>query len=130
MSQSKTVDFYWDIGSTNTYFAYHLVQPIIEETGAEIRYIPFNLGYVFRHHNYVLNEEPRAKLVNRGIDLRRWAKKHNLPIIDLSNPNTHVNQIVLGDITDDVILKQVPKVDRCTTCQATLPVPLLARPLV
>lgn len=59
----KSIDFYWDIGSTNAYFAFHLIKPIVVETGAPIRYIPFNPGDVFRPHNYVLSDEPRAKLV-------------------------------------------------------------------
>ena len=75
----KTIDFYWDIGSTNTYFAFHLIKPIAEEAGASIRFIPFNLGYVFRHHNYTLADEPRAKLSNRRRDLERWAEKYRLP---------------------------------------------------
>ncbi len=83
MSESKnqplSIQFYWDIGSTNSYFAFHLLRPIAKEFGALIDYVPFNLGYVFRHHNYVLNEEPRAKLKNRGIDLQRWARKYELP---------------------------------------------------
>ena len=40
---------------------------------------PFNLGFVFRHHRYVLQDEPAAKLRNRGRDLVRWAEKHRLP---------------------------------------------------
>ncbi len=75
----KRIDFYWDIGSTNTYFAYHLLKPIAARHGAEIRYQPLNLGYVFRHHNYALMEEPRAKLSNRRRDLQRWAAFHDLP---------------------------------------------------
>lgn len=73
------IDFYWDVGSTNTYFALHLIRPIAARHGATIRFRPFNLGYVFRHHNYVLMEEPRAKLANRGRDLRRWAARYGLP---------------------------------------------------
>ncbi len=73
------IDFYWDIGSTNTYFAYHLIQPIAERYGAAIRFIPFNLGHVFRTHRYVLAEEPRAKLANRRRDLERWAERYGLP---------------------------------------------------
>ncbi|MCZ6887407.1 MAG: 2-hydroxychromene-2-carboxylate isomerase [Gammaproteobacteria bacterium] len=73
------VEFYWDIGSTNTYFALHLIRPIVAEHRAELVMHPFNLGYVFRHHNYVLSEEPAAKLRNRGRDLRRWAEKYDLP---------------------------------------------------
>ncbi|MEM8769377.1 MAG: 2-hydroxychromene-2-carboxylate isomerase [Pseudomonadota bacterium] len=75
----KVIDFYWDIGSTNSYFAYHLLKPIAAKHDAEIRYQPFNLGYVFRHHNYALMEEPRAKLTNRRRDLQRWAAHHKLP---------------------------------------------------
>lgn len=75
----QVIDFYWDIGSTNTYFAQHLLKPIAAKYGAEIRYQPFNLGYVFRHHNYALLEEPRAKLSNRRRDLQRWAAYHKLP---------------------------------------------------
>ena len=73
------VDFYWDIGSTNTYFGLHLIRPIVERHGADLVMHPFNLGYVFRHHGYVLAEEPRAKLRNRGRDLQRWAQRYDLP---------------------------------------------------
>ncbi len=76
---STEIDFYWDIGSTNTYFALHLIRPIAAHHGAIIRYQPFNLGYVFRQHNYQLMEEPRAKLSNRRRDLQRWAARHDLP---------------------------------------------------
>lgn len=77
MKQPK-IQFYWDIGSTNTYFAFHLLRPLASKYGAEIEYVPFNLGYVFRHHNYVLAEEPRAKLKNRKDDLMRWARRYDL----------------------------------------------------
>jgi len=77
--QPLSIKFYWDIGSTNSYFAFHLLRSIAKEFGALIEYVPLNLGYVFRHHNYVLNEEPKAKLKNRGIDLQRWARKYDLP---------------------------------------------------
>ncbi|MEM7077279.1 MAG: 2-hydroxychromene-2-carboxylate isomerase [Pseudomonadota bacterium] len=76
---SKRIDFYWDIGSTNTYFAFHLLRPLAARYAATINYVPFNLGYVFRHHNYVLMEEPAAKLRNRRDDLKRWAVKYELP---------------------------------------------------
>ncbi len=78
-TKPAAIDFYWDIGSTNTYFALHLVRPIAARHGVVIRYHPFNLGYVFRHHNYQLMEEPRAKLSNRRRDLNRWAAFHQLP---------------------------------------------------
>ena len=76
---TKTIDFYWDIGSTNTYFALHLIRPIASRHAARLRYRPFNLGYVFRAQGYVLAEEPRVKLRHRRDDLMRWAKRYDLP---------------------------------------------------
>jgi 2-hydroxychromene-2-carboxylate isomerase len=75
----KTIEFYWDLGSTNSYFALHLIKPVAARHGAKLAPHPFNLGYVFRHHNYVLMDEPKAKIANRIVDLGRWARRHKLP---------------------------------------------------
>ena len=40
----------------------------------------------------------------------------NLPMTDFLDPTLKIHQIVLKNITDDRYFKQVPKVDRCTTC--------------
>ena len=79
MENARTIDFYREAGSTNSYFALHLLRPIAERHGVVIRYIPLNLGHVFRHHNYVLMEEPAAKIANRIRDLERWAEHYDLP---------------------------------------------------
>jgi 2-hydroxychromene-2-carboxylate isomerase len=76
---SKTIEFYWDLGSTNSYFALHLIKPLAERHGARLVPHPFNLGYVFRHHDYVLMDEPKAKIANRIVDLQRWARRYKLP---------------------------------------------------
>jgi 2-hydroxychromene-2-carboxylate isomerase len=75
----KQVEMYWDVGSTNTYFALKLIKPILERNDAVLQLRPFNLGYVFRTFNYELMKEPKAKLRNRKRDLMRWAEKYNLP---------------------------------------------------
>jgi len=74
-----TLDFYWDIGSTNSYFAFKLIQPIVQRHNAKVNWHPFNLGYVFRSNDYVLMDEPKAKMRNRLADLNRWATFHKLP---------------------------------------------------
>ncbi|MFC7514052.1 2-hydroxychromene-2-carboxylate isomerase [Herbaspirillum sp. GCM10030257] len=76
---NKTVEIYWDIGSTNTYFALKLIKPVLERTGAKLVLHPFNLGHVFRSNNYVLMDELPVKLENRKRDLARWAEKYQLP---------------------------------------------------
>ncbi len=76
---AKEIEFFWDIGSTNTYFALHLLRPLARRYGATVVMRPFNLGFVFRHHKYVLMDEPAAKIANRKRDLQRWAARHDLP---------------------------------------------------
>lgn len=75
----KEIEFYWDLGSTNSYFALRLIVPVAEKHNAKIVPHPFNLGYVFRKQNYVLMEEPKVKLRARKTDLMRWAKRYDLP---------------------------------------------------
>ena len=75
----KIVEMYWDTASTNTYFALKLIEPVLARSGTRLVLHPFNLGYVFRRHNYVLMDEPPAKLSNRYRDLTRWAEKYALP---------------------------------------------------
>ena len=75
----KIIEFYWDLGSTNSYFALHLIKPVAKKHDATVLPHPFNLGYVFRKQSYVLMEEPKAKLRARKTDLMRWAKRCNLP---------------------------------------------------
>ena len=76
---AQQVDFYWDVGSTNSYFALKLLKPLAAKYDAGIVYRPLNLGYVFRHHDYALADEPKAKIENRLIDLMRWARRYDLP---------------------------------------------------
>jgi len=76
---SKQIDFYWDLGSTNTYFALKLLPPLAAQYKATIRWHPFNLGFVFQANQYELMREPKDKLNNRLVDLQRWARKYNLP---------------------------------------------------
>ncbi len=76
---ARAIEFYWDLGSTNSYFALHLIKPIARRHAATIVPHPFNLGYVFRHHNYVLMDEPKIKIRARIVDLERWARRYDLP---------------------------------------------------
>lgn len=75
----KKVELYWDIGSTNTYFAFKLLKPILARHDAELVLHPYNLGYVFRNNDYELMKEPKSKLRYRKRDLMRWAEKYKLP---------------------------------------------------
>jgi len=94
----KTVDFFWEVGSTNSYFAFHLLRPIAARHDATISYIPINLGHVFRHHNYVLMEEPAAKIANRKRDLERWAERYGLPFCFPTTFPIKTSRVLRGSI--------------------------------
>lgn len=79
MVKKNRIEMYWDVGSTNTYFALKLIQPLLDRHQVELQLHPFNLGYVFRNNNYELMKESKAKLRNRKRDLMRWAEKYGLP---------------------------------------------------
>jgi 2-hydroxychromene-2-carboxylate isomerase len=76
----KIIEFYWDLGSTNSYFGVHLIKSVAKRHDATVLPHPFNPGYVFREQSYVLMEEPKVKLRARKTDLMRWAKRYNLPV--------------------------------------------------
>jgi len=40
----------------------------------------------------------------------------NLPVMDAFAPSVKIDQVVVKDITEDVVFARVPRVDRCTTC--------------
>lgn len=75
----KQIEMYWDIGSTNTYFALKLIKPILARQDAELVLHPYNLGHVFKSNDYELMKEPKSKLRYRKRDLMRWAEKYGLP---------------------------------------------------
>jgi 2-hydroxychromene-2-carboxylate isomerase len=75
----KQVELYWDIGSTNTYFAFKLLKPVLARHDAQLVLHPYNLGYVFRNNDYELMKEPKSKLRYRKRDLMRWSEKYGLP---------------------------------------------------
>ena len=76
---SKSIELFYDVGSTNSYFALHLLKRLAVKYGVSVVYQPLNLGYLFRSNNYVLMDESKAKLRNRKRDLMRWAQRYELP---------------------------------------------------
>jgi len=76
---AKIVEYYYDFSSTNSYFATFLTPAVCKRTGAELRWLPFYLGYAFRNNNHSLEKEPHAKLAYFWRDHQRWAKRTGLP---------------------------------------------------
>jgi len=80
----KTVDFYFDLSSPWTCLAFHNIQPIIRDNGAEIIWKPFLVGGVFNAVNqdvYAARENSdNRKFVHSFRVLKDWAALAGLPM--------------------------------------------------
>ena len=79
-----TVEFYFDLSSPWTCLAFHNIQPIIEDNGADIIWKPFLVGGVFNAVNqdvYAARENPdNRKFVHSFRVLKDWAALAGLPM--------------------------------------------------
>ena len=79
----KTLDFYFDIGSPAAYLAWTQIPKLVQETGAQLRSLPFLLGGAFKATG---NASPvtipaKGKWLIR--DLQHWAAQYGLPPIKM-----------------------------------------------
>ena len=95
---TKTLDFIFDFGSPNAYFAYKALLPILERTGATLNVIPCLLGGIFKATN---NQPPftafggvKGKLAYEQVEIQRFITKHGLTNFKF-NPNFPINTIML-----------------------------------
>ena len=81
---ARHLDFYFDCSSPWTYLAFHAIQPLVAEVGAEIAWKPILVGGVFNAVNQTVYDS-RAKPNPRKqaymlADLAAWAKLYGLAI--------------------------------------------------
>ncbi|MCX7367058.1 MAG: 2-hydroxychromene-2-carboxylate isomerase [Alphaproteobacteria bacterium] len=81
---ARRLDFYFDCSSPWTYLAFHAIQPLAAETGAEISWKAILVGGVFNAVNQTVYDS-RAKPNPRKQaymlkDLADWARLHGLRI--------------------------------------------------
>jgi len=82
---ARQLDFYFDCSSPWTYLAFHAVQPLATEIGAEIAWKPILVGGVFNAVNQSVyeardNPNPRKGAYMRK-DLGDWAAFYKLKIV-------------------------------------------------
>jgi 2-hydroxychromene-2-carboxylate isomerase len=94
----KTVDFLFDFGSPNAYFAHKVIPGIEQRTGATFHYVPVLLGGIFKLTN---NKPPmlafgpvKGKMDYEMLETRRFIAKHHLTAFNF-NPNFPVNTLQL-----------------------------------
>ena len=93
-----TVEFLFDFGSPNAYFAHKVIPDIEKRTGAKFDYVPVLLGGIFKLTN---NRPPmiafgdiKNKMPYEMLETQRFLKKHSLTQYKF-NPNFPVNTLTL-----------------------------------
>ncbi len=78
------IEFFFDCSSPWTYLAFHAIQPVAAETGAEIEWKPILVGGIFNTVNdtvYKSRENPNPrKLAYTTKDMADWARLYGLRI--------------------------------------------------
>jgi 2-hydroxychromene-2-carboxylate isomerase len=92
------VEFLFDFGSPNAYFAHKVIPGIEARTGAKFEYVPVLLGGLFKLTN---NKPPmvafggiRNKMDYEMLETRRFIARHGLTQFQF-NPNFPVNTLTL-----------------------------------
>ncbi len=81
---ARHLDFYFDCSSPWTYLAFHAIQPLIAEVGAEIAWKPILVGGVFNAVNQtVYDSRAKPNPLKQAYmlkDLAAWARLYGLKI--------------------------------------------------
>jgi 2-hydroxychromene-2-carboxylate isomerase len=97
------VEFHFDFGSPNAYFAHKVIPGIEARTGVKFTYVPVLLGGIFKLTN---NKPPMAQYADiknkneyQRLEILRFIKKHGLTAFRM-NPHFPVNtvQIMRGAV--------------------------------
>lgn len=90
---TKTVEFYFDLGSPTTYLAHTQLAKICADTQSELTYIPMLLGGVFKATGNASPAVIPAKGRYMFQDLDRFAKRYGVQL--RFNPHFPINTLIL-----------------------------------
>ncbi len=114
---TKTVEFYFDLGSPATYLAYSQLPKICAETGSELIYIPMLLGGVFKATGNASPAMIPAKGRYMFQDLDRYAKRYGVPL--KFNPHFPINTLMLMRSVTGIQLRQPERFQAFIDCLFT-----------
>jgi len=114
---TKTVEFYFDLGSPATYLAYTQLPKICAETNSELIYIPMLLGGVFKATGNASPAMIPAKGRYMFEDLDRYAKRYGVPL--KFNPHFPINTLMLMRAVTGIQLRQPARFQAFIDCLFT-----------
>jgi len=114
---TKTVEFYFDLGSPATYLAYTQLPKICAQTNSELIYIPMLLGGVFKATGNASPAMIPAKGRYMFEDLDRYAKRYGVPL--KFNPHFPINTLMLMRAVTGIQLRQPARFQAFIDCLFT-----------
>lgn len=88
---SKSIDFYYDYGSVNSYLAWTQLPALCARTGATLNYKPILLGGVFKATGNTSPMLVPVKAAYLKKDIARYAELYGVPLV--MNPHFPVNTV-------------------------------------
>ncbi|MFJ7313631.1 2-hydroxychromene-2-carboxylate isomerase [Pseudomonas sp. NPDC098747] len=114
---TKTVEFYFDLGSPATYLAYTQLPKICAETNSQLVYIPMLLGGVFKATGNASPAMIPAKGRYMFQDLDRYAKRYGVTL--KFNPHFPINTLLLMRAVTGIQLHQPERFQAFIDCLFT-----------
>ncbi len=90
---SRTVEFFFDVGSPTAYLAYTQLPALAAACGAQVVWRPMLLGGVFKATGNASPVSVPAKGRWMNDDLQRWARRYGVPLV--FNPHFPINTLTL-----------------------------------
>jgi 2-hydroxychromene-2-carboxylate isomerase len=90
---TKTVEFFFDVGSPTSFLAYTQLPKIVAASGGQIAYRPMLLGGVFKATGNASPVSVPAKGKWMMSDMNTWAKRYGVSLA--MNPNFPINTLPL-----------------------------------
>ncbi|UII73356.1 2-hydroxychromene-2-carboxylate isomerase [Pseudomonas sp. HN11] len=111
---SKTLEFFFDLGSPATYLAYTQLPALCASTGTQLIYKPMLLGGVFKATGNASPITVPAKGRYMFDDLARYARRYNVSL--QFNPNFPINTLLLMRAVTGIQLRQPERFDDLVDC--------------
>ncbi|HCS45383.1 MAG TPA: disulfide bond formation protein DsbA [Pseudomonas sp.] len=111
---SKTVEFFFDLGSPATYLAYTQLPKICAQTESQLIYIPILLGGVFKATGNASPATIPAKGRYMFQDLDRYARRYGVPL--KFNPHFPINTLMLMRAVTGMQLRQPQRFQAFIDC--------------
>ncbi|UST99041.1 2-hydroxychromene-2-carboxylate isomerase [Pseudomonas siliginis] len=111
---TKTVEFYFDLGSPATYLAHTQLAKICADTQSELIYIPMLLGGVFKATGNASPAMIPAKGRYMFQDLDRFAKRYGVQL--RFNPHFPINTLILMRAVTGMQMRQPQRFAEFVDC--------------